>query len=262
MPFDDNFSTQSHFYARYRPHYPRQLFAYVASLAPGHDLAWDCATGNGQAALGLAPFFKEVFATDASAQQIANALQSEGVTFCVSQAEQTSLDDQTVDLVTVAQAVHWFDLDAFYAEVQRVLRPGGVLAVWCYHHMQITPPLDRLVQDWYDDLGPYWPARVQIANEHYVTLPFPFDEFDPPAFTAQEIWDLGDLEGYLRSWSAVSRFLQHRGFDPVSELHASLAELWGPPERKRLVRWPLYLRVGRTVSELNRARPVLEATVG
>ena len=155
MSFEDLFSKQAEEYAQYRPRYPDALFEYLASVAPGHALAWDCATGNGQAALSLAPYFERVVGTDASESQIANAQPHEKITYRVARAEQTDFEDHSVDLITVAQAIHWFDLDAFYAEAKRVLRPGGVLAAWTYYESEIEPAIDRVARKYESEVvGP------------------------------------------------------------------------------------------------------------
>jgi SAM-dependent methyltransferase len=250
MRFEDLFSRQAQVYARFRPRYPDALFAYLASIAPTHDLAWDCATGSGQAALGLAGHFKRVAATDASVQQIAHALPGETVKYWVGPAEHTALPSRSVDLVTTAQAVHWFDLDAFYQEVQRVLKPAGVLAVWCYHLAQIDPAIDRILAAFYFEVtGPFWPSRIRLVDEHYRSLSFPFDELIPPAFVMEADWDLSGLTGFLNSWSVVQTFIEARGRHPLKEIQQDLLAAWGEPNRKRRVQWPLYFRIGRVSTQ-------------
>jgi SAM-dependent methyltransferase len=244
--YEDHFSAQAAPYARYRPHYPAGLFAYLAALAPGGGLAWDCGTGSGQAARGLAPHFRRVVATDPSARQLAHAVLHERITYRVAAAEASGLEAASADLITVAQALHWFDLDVFYAEACRVLRPGGVLAVWCYHLCRIAPEIDRLLFRYYDDVvGPYWSPRVAPVKDHYRSLAFPFDEVAPPAFAGETWWALEDALGYLQSWSSTQRFIRLRGFDPRAEIRDALTAAWGDPEQKRRAVWPLYLRVGR-----------------
>ena len=159
--FEDHFSKQSQLYAQYRPQYPAQIYTYLASLTPGHSLAWDCGTGNGQAAVGLAEYFERVYATYASADQISRAHASERVEYHVEPAEHVSLESASVDLVTVAVAVHWFSFDEFYSEVRRVLKPGGILAAWTYSFTEISPAIDALVRKYYYDvLKGYWPERI------------------------------------------------------------------------------------------------------
>ena len=245
--FADHFSSLAAEYARYRPHYPQELFTYLADLAPGKMLAWDCATGSGQAAVALAEHFECVIATDASAAQIDAATLHAGVVYRVSIAEDSGLPDQSVDLITVAQALHWLDLPRFYAEAQRVLTPGGILAAWSYGFQTVEgDAVEELLRHFYRDVvGPYWPAERALVDAGYRTLPFPFQEIDPPPFAMQADWPLAQLLGYLRSWSASARYITARGNDPVEDLARDIAPIWGDPERPRTVRWPLALRVGR-----------------
>lgn len=250
MQFKDYFSTHSTAYAKYRPHYPSALFEYLASVTIQHERAWDCATGNGQAAFGLAAFFAQVIGTDASAAQIESACQHERITYRVANAEQTDIESGSVDLVTVAQALHWFDLDAFYAEVKRVLKPAGVLAVWAYNLLEIAPQIDAKVNEFYcETVGPYWPPERHLIEDGYKTIIFPFRELDPPLIQMEARWNLSELTGYLRTWSATKRFIEARGFDPVPDLANNLLPLWGIAEAEKLVRWPLSLRVG--INETN-----------
>lgn len=246
MSFEDNFSKQSQEYARYRPQYPVALFNYLASLTGEHDLAWDCATGNGQAALGLAKHFRRVIATDASAQQIANATAHKKITYRVSGAELSSTADYSVDLITAASALHWLDLESFYPEVRRLLKPGGIIAAWSYHLAEIAPKVDHIISALYFDvLEGYWSPRIQYLNEHYNTIPFPFEELTPPTFTIETHWSLTDLTGFLNSWSATQKFVEAHGHSPIEDIQTLLTQVWGAPQKKRVVRWPLYLRIGR-----------------
>jgi len=245
MSFPDHFSTQATDYARYRPTYPATLYEYLASLTPEHDRTWDAGTGNGQAAIGLARHYRSIIATDPSEQQIALATPHERVTYRAARAEDSGLEDQSIDLITAAQAVHWFDLDRFYAEVQRVLAPQGVIAVWCYNLTEITPEVDRVMESYYHDvLGEFWPPQIRWVNEHYQTLPFPFDEIAAPEFAVEVKWTIEDLFGYLSSWSAAPRFKEAHGLDPLDEKRAEFKAAWGT-EADRVVRWPIYLRVGK-----------------
>lgn len=244
--FKDHFSAHASAYARYRPRYPEALFAYLASLCPAHERAWDCATGNGQAARGLAPHFAHIVATDASAEQIGHAAPHPRVAYHVAPAAHSPLAAHTADLVTVAQALHWFDLDGFYAEVNRVLKPGGVLAVWTYGLFQVNPALDAVIARYYEDLvGPFWPPERRLVEDRYRSLPFPFEEIQPPDFAMHLEWSLDDLVGYLGTWSATRRFIKAHDTDPVAQIAQALSSAWGDPAETKPVRWTLPLRVGR-----------------
>lgn len=246
MGFKDHFSGHASDYTRYRPGYPRALFAWLAQQAPGHELVWDCATGNGQAAVGLAEFFDAVIATDASAAQIAAARPHARVRYEVAPAENVPLPAQRADLITVGQALHWFDFPAFYTEAARVLKPGGVLAAWSYGLMQISPTVDAAVWRLYEPItGAYWPPERRYVEERYRTLPFPLDEIAAPAFAMEAQWTLEQLLGYLGTWSAVQRYRKERGNDPLRLIADELAAAWGQADTVRRVVWPLSMRVGR-----------------
>jgi len=244
--FEDHFSEGARQYAQNRPHYPSELFAYLASISPDHQLAWDCGTGNGQAARELARHFNRVVATDASPDQIAQALAHERIDYRVERAEDVNFKPHSVDLVTVATAVHWFDLEPFYKVVRRVASSNGILAVWTYHLPVIDPSIDQILKHYYTDvLAGYWPERIHYLQDRYRTLPFPFDEIEPPPFEMQADWDLEQLVGFLASWSAARRYQKENGQNPVSIIWQSLSELWGELDQRRTIRWPLYLRIGR-----------------
>jgi SAM-dependent methyltransferase len=242
--FKDHFSGHAGDYEAFRPNYPAELFAYLASIAPRRELAWDCATGNGQAAIRLAPYFNTVIATDASAEQIEQGRPCDHVRYAVAPAAAAPLPDSSVDLVTVAQALHWFDLPAFYAEARRVARPRGVLAVWCYEMHSITPEVDAIVSRLYHDIvGPYWPFERKLVEEGYAGIEFPFEEFKPPAFRMAEHWDLWRFLGYLGTWSSVKRYERANGNNPIAIVRDELEAAWGGPAIVREVIWPLHVRV-------------------
>ncbi|MGE0582438.1 MAG: class I SAM-dependent methyltransferase [Steroidobacteraceae bacterium] len=247
MTFADHFSAVAREYAGFRPSYPPALFDWLAGQAPPHDLAWDCATGSGQAATDLARCFARVIATDASAAQIAQSVPQRGVEYRVAPAEASGLEAGSVDLIVVAQALHWFDQSRFNAEARRVLKPGGAIAEWCYGLTTVDgAAVDDLVQHFYSEVvGPYWPAERAHIEAGYRDLPFPFEPVAAPAFTMAVAWTLAQLTGYLRTWSATARFVEARGHDPVLALERDLALHWGPPDGPRRVSWPLSLRVGR-----------------
>jgi len=246
VSFKDHFSKQATDYAKFRPQYPRSLFKFVARAAPDDRLVLDCATGNGQAAVALAEFFQEVIALDASADQIANAEPNERVKYRVAAAESTGLAADSVAAITVAQALHWFDLDAFYTEARRVLAPSGVIAVWAYNYLRLSPDLDALVRRYHDEIvGPFWPPERRLVGRGYRKMPFPFHEIETPEFQIEVRWSLGHLLGYLRTWSATQRFLAANERDPVELVEPDLGRAWGnPSERKRAI-WPLTVRLGR-----------------
>lgn len=245
MAFADHFSAQAAEYARARPGYPPALFEALAALAPGRGLAWDAGTGSGQAAVGLARHFARVVATDASAAQVAAAAAHPRVEYRVAEAAEIDLPAGGVDLVTVAQAAHWFDLTAFYAAASRVLRRGGVLAVWCYDLPRITPEVDRVV-DWFyrEVVGPWWPAERRMVESGYRGLPFPFPERPFPVMAMHCEWTAGALVEYIGTWSAVARCREVRGTDPLPAVASALAPYWPAADPPRPVRWPLQGRLG------------------
>ena len=246
MPFRDYFSSQSKEYARHRPSYPDAMFDYLASLAPSKELAWDCGTGNGQAALALTGKFQRVIATDASAAQIENAFPHERIEYRVEPSEKTSIPSNSVDLITVGTAVHWFDFEAFYQEVRRVGKRDGILAVWTYYFPIIEPEIDHWLQHFYwETLAGFWPERVHYLEERYETLPFPFEEIRPPEFEMGATWSVDNLIGFLGSWSAVRKLVEARGesafYEPIKELE----RIWGKGTKECVIRWPLYFRIGK-----------------
>jgi SAM-dependent methyltransferase len=244
MSFKDHFSSQAAIYAQARPTYPAAWFAELARLAPGHGLAWDAGAGNGQASLGLAAHFKQVIATEPSAAQLAAATAHPAVRYEQSAETAPMIADGSADLVTVAQAVHWFDRPKFYAEVKRVLRPGGVVALWAYELGIISPEIDAAVLRFYrGPINVYWPPERVHIETAYRDFEFPFTELPWPKATMQLDWTLAQLAAYLRSWSAVVRYRKDRGVDPVEELERELAPLWGAGARR--VTWPLVGRLGR-----------------
>lgn len=246
MNFKDHFSKQADDYAKYRPVYPATLFKYLASQAKERKLACDCGTGSGQAALGLAAHFDRVIATDPSAAQIQNAVSHPKVLYKAAPAEKTDIADGTVDLIAVAQALHWFDLDHFYAEARRVLKPAGVMAAWCYGLNEIESGIDEIVRRYYRDVvGPYWPPERRLIDERYRTIPFPIAELVPPAFHMEADWTLDEYLGYLGTWSATQRYRQQQGTDPLPALRAELLHAWSAPQAKRVVKWPIHLRIGK-----------------
>ena len=245
--FSDHFSTVSEKYAAYRPSYPDALFAWLASVAPTCRLAWDCATGSGQAAMGLASYFERVVATDASLAQVQSARSHSLVEYRVALAESSGLEDNSVDLVTVAQALHWFDMERFFIEARRVLVENGILAVWAYGPLVVEgDEIDLIVQSFYSEVvGPFWPAERAIVDSGYRDVLLPFKSVDVPIFDMRISWDLHELLGYIRTWSATARFIEVNGTDPVSQLGKQLSGYWGPADCRRIISWPLVVLAGR-----------------
>jgi SAM-dependent methyltransferase len=242
--FKDYFSGQSDAYRRYRPAYPPELFDWLARQAPGRGLAIDVATGNGQAALGLARHFESVIATEPSEAQLAEARPDPRVEYRLEPAESISVSPASADLLVAAQAAHWFDWPRFCAEATRVLRPGGLLAIWTYGKAEIATDIDRMLEDFSRDVvGPYWPRERRHVDEGYRDLVLPFPANEMPAFNMRSDWDAASMLGYIATWSAVRRYRARTGRDALGLLSAPLAAAWGHMPRR--VRWPLAIRAGR-----------------
>ena len=245
MSSADHFSQVAAGYCRYRPDYPRQLIEHFVRLLTDRRLAWDVGTGNGQVARQLAGFFQHGVATDVSAEQLAQAHAPGNVTFQQGRAEQSGLEPGSVDLVTVGQALHWFAVDRFYQEVARVLATDGLIAVWCYQLLSVTPEIDELIQRLYHQiLGADWPPERRHIDSGYRELPFPFQELNLPRWSMTKRWSFEHLVGYLRTWSAVDRFATRTGLDPLAKVLDRLQRAWGAGQI-RSVNWPLVVRLGR-----------------
>jgi SAM-dependent methyltransferase len=244
--FKDHFSSRSAGYAVYRPTYPDALVEFLAAIAPGHALALDCACGTGQLSVPLARRLDRVIAIDASTEQIKHAEAHARVEYRVAKAEETGLPDGSADLITVAQAAHWIDLDRFYAEARRVARRGAVVALITYGNGHVDGEVDPILSRFYDDVvGPYWPPERRLVETGYRTLAFPFREVDPPPLDIVASWRLADLLGYVRTWSAVKEAEKVLGAAPMDTLTRELATTWGDPETRRTITWPLSIRAGR-----------------
>jgi SAM-dependent methyltransferase len=244
--FKDHFSEISAAYAAHRPSYPTALVDFLAGLAPARGLAWDAGCGSGQLSVLLAGPFARVVATDASPEQIARAAPHPKVEYRCASADASGLTDRVADLATAAQAAHWFDLPAYYAELRRVTRPGGIVALISYGVVSLGTGLDEVIRPFYQQvLAPYWLPERRHVDEGYRSLPFPFDELDAPAFEIRLDWRLEELVGYVGTWSAVSALEQAQGQGPFATFRRELANAWGPATAVHTVRWPLALRVGR-----------------
>jgi ubiquinone/menaquinone biosynthesis C-methylase UbiE len=228
--FHDHFSGVANRYADFRQHYPAALFDYLATLVPRASTVWDCACGNGQASVSLAQRFDKVIATDGSAEQIVSAKPNVKIEYQVATAEQSGLPDNSVSLVTVAQAAHWFNFEKFYAEVRRVLKPGGAIALWAYGINTVEDPAVNAVMYHYyaETVGPYWPPERVLVEQSYRTIPFPFAEVTTPKFRMETNWTLEQLLGYFSTWSATSRYIKAKGTNPIEPLRKELSAVWAP----------------------------------
>jgi SAM-dependent methyltransferase len=243
--FKDRFSEHATQYQIARPDYPQELFQQLADLAPSKACAWDCATGNGQAALALARHFTDVYASDASFAQINQASRHKGVHYCVATGEASAVAGDTFDLIVVAQALHWFDIDKFITEARRVLKKDGLLAVWCYQRMTINLAIDEIIMSYYTHtVGPYWPGERKYVENGYSNIEIPLVEQKLPPFVIEKHWDLQQVSAYVRSWSATQRYMREHHKDPVVALTETLRQVWGCTSNKHRVHWPLAVRAG------------------
>ena len=243
----DLFSRQAANYARYRPTYPSALIDYIVSFVPEKNIAWDCATGNGQAAVLLANHFKQVFATDTSEKQIGLAIPKDNIVYSVGKAEQTAFDDNTFDLITIAQAYHWFQFDLFEKEARRIAKPGAVIAAWGYNIPQCNDQrINQLIQHFYTAVvGTYWDAERKYVDDAYSTVSFPFEPLPVVPFSIQVSWNKDDLPGYLNSWSSVQHFIKANQYNPVDAFARQLQELWPVEHIEMLFAFPVFIRLGR-----------------
>lgn len=245
VPFKDHFSRQAAEYARYRPGYPPALFEFLAAQSPARRLAIDCATGNGQAAVGLAAHFARVLAVDASQAQLAHALPHPRVSYLAAPAERLPIAGGAADLVAAAQAAHWFHFARFYAECRRVLRPGGLVALWTYEKFKVDPTIDAALDHFYTEvIGAYWPPERRYVEQGYRSLPFPFEERAAPEFELSLKWDRATVLRYVGTWSAVQRYRDSLGADPMPLLEAALVRSWPDEAGTRELAWPIHLRLG------------------
>jgi len=242
----DLFSKQAEVYAKYRPTYPQELIEYILSLTVNKEIAWDCATGNGQAALLLAPYFQKIFATDTSEKQLSQATPHPAVFYSISSAEKTSFDDNEFDLITVAQAYHWFRFDSFFNEATRVGKPNATVAVWGYGLITATDKkLDEFIRHFYTDVtGKYWDPERRYVDEKYKTIPFEFKELPSKDFNINVEWNIEDLTGFFNTWSSVQHFIRANHYNPVTEFSKELKLIWNDDSKKSFC-FPLFLRIGR-----------------
>lgn len=247
MHYTDHFGERSAEYLQYRPQYPAELYRYLSSLAHLHDVAWDCGTGNGQAAIKLADYFKKVVASDVNQAQLNAALRKENISYYCWPAEKTPLADNSVDLITVAQSLHWFNLDEFYKEARRVIKRMSYLAAWCYSLGKINHKIDQVILKLYEEIlgDAYWPKERRYIDDEYKTLAFPFGKLTTPEFHIEKKLNFSHLVGYLNTWSAVKEYQLQNEENPINLIFADLQNAWGEANTEYVMRWPLHLLVGR-----------------
>ena len=247
----DHFSSTARGYSFSRPVYPDVLYKFLNYITPNKDMAWDCATGNGQAAIGICKYFKNVIASDGSKGQLEYQFNRNNIKYEIFPAEKANILDNSVDLITVAQAAHWFDLDKFYKEVTRISKSNGVLAIWSYGMHKIDNNIDKISEKLNVGgviLGRYWPNETNYVKEDYRTIPFPFKEISSPKFEITVNRNLNDLVNYMQTWSAVKRFSIEKKFDPLTLVMEDLERLWGKRDKRKVVKWDINLIVGKIQS--------------
>lgn len=245
----DNFSKQALQYSRFRPGYPQQLYDFLLQLLPVKKAAWDAGTGNGQVAAKLSDYFEKVFATDISANQLANSVKKKNIFYSVENAQQSSFANNQFDLITVAQAIHWFDFEKFYKESERTLKSNGVIAIFGYNLMRISTEIDLIIDDFYKNIiGLYWDRERKYVDENYSTISFPFKEIKCPVLNNDCEWNVEQVIGYINTWSAVQYFISTNNRNPVDEIAEPLKKLWRN-DLKRKVSFPIFMRAGKKLKE-------------
>jgi ubiquinone/menaquinone biosynthesis C-methylase UbiE len=246
VKFKDYFSAQSSEYVKFRPTYPQELFEFLTSQTKEHKTAWDCACGSGQAAVGLAEFYDKVIATDASLKQIENAISHPKVTYIAAPAENSGLETHSADLITVATAIHWIDTSRFYPEVKRILKPGGIIAVWNYAHSKVSPDIDRVFNFFANKtLLDYWPKETLKSWDFDKNIEFPFDRIKSPDFKLYAEWSLKNYLNYIYTWSAVQKYIEENNLNPLFKLEDKLKKIWGKENAVRRITWNLKMKIGR-----------------
>lgn len=240
----DNFSDKSELYKQYRPEYPSELVDFICSKVNSFDKAWDCATGSGQMATSLSKRFKTVEATDISNQQLANAIRFPNINYSNQPAEATNFQDAAFDLITVAQAIHWFDFDRFYSEARRTLKPDGLIAVIGYGQPTVNNEVDDVIFHFYETiLGKYWDPERKFIDDNYETVPFPFDKIECPQFSINYCTTAERFLGYLGTWSAIKHYMKSNANNPIDLIRDDLIKAWGG-EIERIVKWPVLTLIG------------------
>ena len=246
LKMSPDYSSYAKQYAQSRPGYPEELFEYLSSLVYEHHLAWDCATGNGQAALTLVKYFEEVIATDISNEQIKNAVKHKHIKYKACNAEDSGLENNSVDLVTVASAIHWFNLDNFFKEVRRVIKPRGIIAVWSYHIGYVEPPFDKLFLSLYEKvLSPYFGEGAKLVDDRYSKINLPGEKIDTGNFYVEVKWEMKNLLDFIESWSGTQQYKKEKGQSPTDLIINELNSIWGEAENIHTVRWPLFIKISR-----------------
>ena len=247
MEYINHFGDKSSDYLQFRPDYPNELYSYLSNLCIEHDCVWDCGTGNGQAAFKLARYFDDVVATDINQTQLDVAIQHKKIHYHCWPAERTKIRNVSVDLITVAQALHWFNLDNFYSEVRRVAKPEGIIAAWCYSLGKIKPDLDVLIERLYSDIlgDTYWPKERRYIDAGYHTIPFPFERIHAPYFAIDKKMNFSQLIGYLNTWSAVKEYKKQTDNNPIDLIYKKLELAWGDVQFEHTMHWPIHLLVGK-----------------
>lgn len=240
----DNFSRQAAAYSQFRPHYPAAMIEYIMDFVGDKNCALDVATGNGQVAVLLSPYFDQVFATDISARQLENAVVKSNIVYSQQSAERTYFKDKSFDLITVAQAIHWFAFDDFYSEVYRILKPKGIFAVLGYGLFATNTHSDAILNHYYHEIvGPYWDTERKYIDAHYQTIPFPFEKIEVKSFENHFVWTFDQLVGYLKTWSATQHYKDKNDADPIALIHDELKISWDKSNQQ--VTFPLLLRIGK-----------------
>ncbi|TAF67012.1 MAG: class I SAM-dependent methyltransferase [Cytophagales bacterium] len=241
----DNFSTQADLYARYRPNYPQELIDFLLHLTPKpYKAAWDCATGNGQVAQAIAPFFEHIYATDLSEKQLEHAPQQANVQYQVATAENAPhIPDHSCQLITVAQAIHWIDTTAFYKEAHRIATPNALLAIWGYGLHKINPQIDTIIQHFYTQIvGKYWDEERKHIDQAYSQIPFPYSQITTPEFFIEKHWDLHTLIGYLNTWSSTQKYIKIHQQNPIEAIQKDLQNAWQNPNENKPIRWNIFMK--------------------
>jgi SAM-dependent methyltransferase len=243
----NHFGNKAAEYSQFRPHYPAELFQYLIQLTHHQECAWDVGTGNGQAAVALSPYFNKVIATDLKQGQLDRAEKKDNISYIACPAEKTPIEDKSVDLITVAQALHWFNFDEFYQEVQRVAKPDCLVAAWCYTLISISPEIDQQINHLYSDIlgDQYWPKERQYIDSAYTDIPFPFQQIKTPTFTIARSLNFSQLIGYLNTWSALQEYkTRNQNKNPLDFIIEDVQKLWGAPDKEYITHTPLYLLAG------------------